>query len=105
MEGLLSGVGQAGVAAVEGVFDALAEYSLSYFDDEVVDQHVAEKVRREGRRVLLQVLRFQLARAMFGRAQFQLDHGVQAQVGSSNGQRLKEGKFSPVSLSRASYHD
>ena len=28
---------------------------MRYFDDEVVDQHVAEEVRRKGRRVLLQV--------------------------------------------------
>ena len=55
VEGLLSGVGQAGVAAVEGVFDALAEYCVSYFDDEVVGQHVAKEVGREGRWVLLQV--------------------------------------------------
>ena len=40
---------------------------------------------------------------MFGRAQFQFDHSIQAQVGSSRGQRLKEGRFSPTSLSRASY--
>ena len=28
---------------------------MRYFDDEVVGQHVAEEVRRKGRRVLLQV--------------------------------------------------
>ena len=57
---LLVRVGQAGVATVEGILDALAEYGLRHVDDEVVGQHVAEEIRRERRRVLLQVAVFEL---------------------------------------------
>ena len=41
VEGLMVGAGQAGVAAVEGVFDALAEHGRTQFGNQVVDQYIA----------------------------------------------------------------
>jgi hypothetical protein len=51
-----------GVAAVEGVLDTLPEHLPGDFDDEVVDEHIAEEVGRKGGRVLLQVSVVELVR-------------------------------------------
>ena len=55
VEGLMVGAGQAGVAAVEGVFDALAEHGRTQFGNQVVDQYIAEKIGGKGRWILLQM--------------------------------------------------